>query len=195
MKKILVILGCVMFIFSACGKDDDSAKTEQTSVKQPAQTEVAKDKKIKDKVIDSDDDFTKMIVKNPQLFNQEFAKFTEPQKYYFCASFAMYGLWRVKPITASAMVNYFMGLGVAKHNVGINDETFPAFRSGRNSCRHEALSDYIIKQKVCEVILNDAADFANKKNYKVGDLDKRGKIEAERVLQYIKKEKLVNKAD
>ena len=185
MKKIFVVLGCAMLLLNACGKEEE--KTPSTNPTAENVKSVVTDKQENKDKVTEDDEFIRKTVQNTQEFMTEFNKFTEPQKYYFCASFAMYGLWKVKPVTASAMVNYFMGLGVAKYNVGINDETFEAFRFGRNACHHEALSDYIIQQKICENIINDAADFANKQNYKTSDLDKRGKIEAERVLQYIKK--------
>lgn len=183
MKKLLVILSCVAFILSACGKEENNT-AESVHV-----AENADDGKIKIDDIKPDEgrDFLEKVVNNPSSFGKEFRKFTPAQQYYFCAAFAMGAMSATKPITASAMVNYFMGLGVAKYNEGINKDTYTAFNLGKNTFRFESIVNVILKNKTCEVIMNDAAEFAKKKNYHVADLDKLGKREVERVIQYIKK--------
>lgn len=183
MKKLLVILGCAIFILSACGKDENDADKTARVADQADDIQM----KINDIKPEEGRDFMEQVVNNPSLFGREFRKFTPVQQYYFCAAFAMGAMSATKPITASAMVNYFMGLGVAKYNEGINKDTYKAFNLGKNTFRFESVVNAILKHKTCEVIMNDAAEFAKKKNYHVADLDKLGKREVERVIQYIKK--------
>ena len=87
------------------------------------------------------------------------------------------------------MVTYFMGLGMAKYNVGINDRTYMTFNAGKNVFMHENLVNTILESKVCENIINDATDYAIGENISVADLDKLGQIEVEKVVKYIQAEK------
>ena len=178
MKKLIAILGCIVVLISSCGKDDSTdvqKVTEDVTVKQKINDDV--NKKVKNNVKDTEN------------FCKKFELYTPAQKYYFCAAFAMGAMSVVKPVTASAMVNYFMGLGVAKYNVGIDDETYQAFNEGKNTFRNETLINAILKRKICEDIMNEAADFARERNYHIADLDKRGKKEVEKVVKLIKKKK------
>lgn len=182
MKKIVVALSCALIALSACGKKDNSAKNEEPkSVTEQMQ-----------QVIDSgnltEEELGKVSDAQAQQYLADFNDYAEPQKYYFCAAFAMGAMSVAKPITASAMVNYFMGLGVAKYEVGINDETYEAFNAGKNTFLNETVVNTILKEKICEDIMNDAADFAKDNNYNVADLDKMGKTEVEKVVRYIKKQ-------
>lgn len=179
MKKLMAILGCIVVLISSCGKDENTdvqKVTEDVTVTQKA-----------------NDDTNKKVVKNnakdTTSFFKKFEEYTPAQKYYFCAAFAMGAMSVVKPVTASAMVNYFMGLGVAKYNVGIDDETYQAFNEGKNTFRNEALINAILKRKICEDIMNEAADFARERNYHIADLDKRGRKEVEKVVKLIRKKK------
>lgn len=185
MKKIFVMLGCVALLLSACGKDD-SNKTQNTSEKTQVQSVEKNETNARTL---SGGKLTKKATEDTERFFTEFNKFDPAQKYYFCAAFAMGAMSVVKPITASAMVNYFMGLGVAKYGVGINEETYKAFNAGKNTFRHENVVNAILKHKVCENIMNEAADFARERNYHIADLDKRGKKEVEKVVRLIRLKK------
>lgn len=178
MKKLIAILGCMIVLIGSCGKDDDAVQkvTEDVTVEQKTDNDANK------KVV-------KTNVKDTENFFKKFEVYTPAQKYYFCAAFAMGAMSVVKPVTASAMVNYFMGLGVAKYNEGIDDETYQAFNEGKNTFRDEALINAILKRKICEDIMNEAADFARERNYHIADLDKRGKKEVEKVVKLIRKKK------
>lgn len=178
MKKLIVILGCAAALLSACSKDDGTEKQNSAVKAEVQNVNNASDGNVNELATDDDDDADTFFVK--------FNEFNPAQKYYFCAAFAMGAMSVAKPVTASAMINYFMGLGVAKYNVGIDEETYKAFNAGKNSFRNENFVNAILKRKVCEEIMNDAADFARDRNYNVADLDKRGKKEVEKVVQYIK---------
>ena len=181
MKKIIVILGCVLLLFCACGKSDKQEAEQTVDTLQNSDAVVIEDVKARE-----DGELIAKMMKKPQNFSKEFKKLDGAQQYYFCAAFAMGAMSVAKPITATAMVNYFMGLGVAKYNVGINDETYKAFNAGKNTFRSEKLVNLILEKRICENIMNDAAEFAKKQNYHVRDLDKRGKREVEKVIRYIK---------
>ena len=179
MKKLMTILCCMSVLLMACGKKEDKAKVKEESVTEQMQ-------QIIDSGELSEDELLKVTDAQAERYLNEFNEYTEPQKYYFCAAFAMGAMSVAKPITASAMVNYFMGLGVAKFKEGINDETYKAFNAGKNTFTNETLVNTILKEKICENIMNDTADFAKDSNYTVADLDKMGKIEVEKVVRYIK---------
>ncbi|MBQ7632770.1 MAG: hypothetical protein IJS88_01480 [Alphaproteobacteria bacterium] len=197
MKKIFVILGCAALLLSACGKDESN---EQKMTIQKAEIE----ENISADVIDADvneaveekaqevvvfeDNFTKKVGGNTEKFKKEFKKLSAPQQYYFCAAFAMGAMAVAKPITASAMVNYFLGLGAHKYGVGINDDTYMAFNAGKNSFLHEDLVNVILQDKICENLINEATDYAVEKKQSVADLDKLGQIEVEKVVEYIQRQ-------
>jgi len=202
MKKIITILGCVAVLLSACGKKEDSKQTDNANTNQVvsnkqtangklsvAEDVLAEDNKPAKPAKYFEDDLTKKIGGNTDNFKKEFAKLDEAQKYYFCAAFAMGAMSAAKPITASVMVTYFMGLGVAKYNVGINDETYMAFNAGKNVFMHENLINEVLESGTCENIINEATDFAVKQKVRISDLDKLGQIEVEKVVKYIQKEK------
>lgn len=175
MKKLIITLSCALLLLTACGKEDEGSKVTNNAPQEQTQ----KVKKTQNKVKSANE-------KTDQFF-KVFNKYSPAQKYYFCAAFAMGAMSVAKPVTASAMVNYFMGLGVAKYDVGINDDTYKAFNAGKNTFRHEEVVNTILKKKVCEDIMNEAADFARARNYRIADLDKRGKKEVEKVVRLIKK--------
>lgn len=180
MKNFFYLL-CVLSLLCACGKKD-----EQNA--QPQENQIITQKQYSENMAATDKTNKKNTAVNPEEFLRQFAKYNDAQKYYFCAAFAMGAMSVSKPITASAMVNYFMGLGAVKYNVGINDETYPAFNAGKNSFTSEILVNTILQKHICEDIMNEAADFAKDKKYNVADLDKRGKVEVARVVEYIKKQ-------
>ncbi|MEE6208044.1 MAG: hypothetical protein VZR95_08335 [Alphaproteobacteria bacterium] len=185
MKKLIVMMGCVAFILCSCGKEEEQKVEEPVTPELPAEHVV----NVEDIPVEEGREFIKIVATNPSQFEKEFNKFDDAQKYYFCAAFAMGAMSATKPITASAMVNYFMGLGVAKYNIGINDDTYRAFNLGKNTFRFEQVVNAILKNKTCENIMDDAAEFAKKKNYTVADLDKSGRKEVEKVVEYINKSK------
>ncbi|MBR3676144.1 MAG: hypothetical protein IKN71_03305 [Alphaproteobacteria bacterium] len=194
MKKIMVILGCTAILLSACGKKDEDKKTQEAGTEITQSTPTAELENIgseenAQEAVYFEDDFTKKVAGDTAKFKTEFKKFNEAQKYYFCAAFAMGAMSVAKPITASAMVNYFLGLGVNKYNVGINDENYLAFNAGKNTFLHESIVNVILKDKICEDIINEAADYAVETNKSVAELDKRGQIEVEKVVKYIQKQK------
>ncbi len=177
MRKLFITLVCLMLLLTACGKDEDNNTQNKTD---DAQIENVQKVSVKKAKLPAD---------VSQKFFNKFESYTPAQRYYFCAAFAMGAMSVAKPVTASAMVNYFMGLGVAKYNEGINENTYKAFNAGKNTFRNEHLVNTILKRKICENIMNEAADFARERNYHVADLDKRGKKEVEKVVRYIKMNK------
>lgn len=184
MKKLIVMMSCIALILCSCGKEEEQV-VQKTPQSEEAQPEHVVD--VEDIPVEEGREFMKTVASNPVQFETEFNKFDGAQKYYFCAAFAMGAMSATKPVTASAMVNYFMGLGVAKYNVGINDNTYRAFNLGKNAFRFEQVVNAILENKTCENIMNDAAEYAKKHNLTVADLDKSGKREVEKVVQYIKK--------
>ncbi|MBR6355811.1 MAG: hypothetical protein IKR92_03045 [Alphaproteobacteria bacterium] len=206
MKKIIVILGCAAVLLSACGKKDNQNKTdEQQQVQEQTATDA--DNAVQNAIdaalqpIDSDvdeeplppakyveDEITKKIDGDTKNLEAEFAKLSDAQQYYFCAAFAMGAMSAAKPITASVMVNYFMGLGVAKYNVGINDETYMAFNAGKNVFLHENLVNKILENKSCENVISDAMEYAKKQQITVEYLDELGQVEVEKAVKYIQAE-------
>lgn len=206
MKKIIVILGCAAVLLSACGKKDNQNKTdEQQQVQEQTATDA--DNAVQNAIdaalqpIDSDvdeeplppakyveDEITKKIDGDTKKLEAEFAKLSDAQQYYFCAAFAMGAMSAAKPITASVMVNYFMGLGVAKYNVGINDETYMAFNAGKNVFLHENLVNKILENKSCENVISDAMEYAKKQQITVEYLDELGQVEVEKAVKYIQAE-------
>ncbi len=191
MKKIIVILGCAALLLSACGKkDEDKQKktaepTEVSEVISAEEIDVVTEEEEIAPVSVYEDEFTKKVGGDAEIFKKEFKKLSEPQQYYFCAAFAMGAMSVAKPITASAMVNYFLGLGVNQYNVGINDDTYMTFNAGKNSFLHEELVNVILQDKICENLINSATDYAVKNNKSVADLDKLGQVEVEKVVKYI----------
>lgn len=197
MKKIVVILGCAAILLSACGKDDSKEQNQNTATA----TEISEGVSAEEidavvnenseenmpEVVVYEDEFTKKVGGNAEKFKKEFQKLSEPQQYYFCAAFAIGAMSVAKPITASAMVNYFLGLGANKYNVGINDETYMAFNAGKNTFLHEELINVILQDKICENLINEATDYAVDTKKSMADLDKLGQREAERVVKYIQK--------
>ncbi|MBR1756788.1 MAG: hypothetical protein IJ738_05760 [Alphaproteobacteria bacterium] len=209
MRKIIVILGCAAVLLSACGKKEEQKQTtlpeqstaqvqEQQSSAEPqpiaeimkatAADVVSEDEETLPEAKYIEDVLTKRIDGDSEKLMKEFAHLNDAEQYYFCAAFAMGAMSAAKPVTASVMVTYFMGLGVAKYNVGINDETYMTFNAGKNVFMHENLVNTVLESKVCENIINDATEYAIKKNISVAELDKLGQIEVEKVVKYIQAE-------
>ena len=208
MKKIIVILGCAAILLSACGKkqeQSDAAKQQEQVQNQEQFSDFPAEAEDGSAIVNTadnefgdeenlpptkyfEDELTRKIAGDSHNLEVEFAKLSDAQKYHFCAAFAMGAMSAAKPITASVMVTYFMGLGVAKYNVGIDDKTYVAFNAGKNVFFHENLVNTILENKSCENIINDATDYAVKEKISVADLDELGQVEVEKVVEYIKAE-------
>ena len=88
-----------------------------------------------------------------------------------------------KPETASAMVNYFLGLGVVKYGQGIDDMTYPAFDSGKHIFHYELVVNDILDKKICENIIVEATGFAKENNINAVTLNDKGKQEVEKIVE------------
>lgn len=181
MKKLIAMLGCLAFLASACdNKTEENTNTENTEA--PAQSEA----EVQQKETASSDELWQKISGEPANFEKAFNQFNEVQKYYFCAAFSVGAMSVSKPETASAMVNYFLGLGVVKYGQGIDDSTYSAFNSGKHIFRYELVVNDILDKKICENIMVEATQFAKDNNYSVEDLNDKGKPEVEKIVKKLK---------
>ena len=137
MKKELSLLFSVCALLFGCGKDEEADISSDDSI-------VATDEQKLNKIntIAQKKDKWSKIAGNPELFLKEYNKFTSVQKYYFCSAFSMGAMSASKPATASAMVSYFLGLGVEKYGQGIDDNNYYAFDMGKNIFRYELVVNY-----------------------------------------------------
>lgn len=184
MKKSLCLFLSACLLLAGCGKDDDSdvvaEKEAELGIKQVSMN-TNKENKQNDKWA--------VISGNPQLFLNEYNKFTPAQKYYFCSAFSMGAMSASKPATASAMVSYFLGLGVEKYAQGIDDNNYYAFDMGKNIFRYELVVNYILDEKICENVMLEATDFAKDNKISTDEINEKGKFEAKKIVDYIKKDK------
>lgn len=176
MKKIIALIACLTFMVSACDSQKSENKAKQTETNVNAET-IAEN---------NNDELWQNINGEPANFEKAFNQFNDVQKYYFCAAFSVGAMSVSKPETASAMVNYFLGLGVVKYNQGIDDETYPAFDSGKRIFKYELVINDILDKKICENIIVEATDFAQKNNYTAESLNDKGKIEVEKIIKKLK---------
>lgn len=176
MKKFITLIACLTFMISACDnqKSEKEVKQTETNINAEANTE------------NNNEELWQNINGEPANFEKAFNQFNEVQKYYFCAAFSVGAMSVSKPETASAMVNYFLGLGVVKYNQGIDDETYKAFDSGKHIFKYELVLNYILDKKVCENIIVEATDFAQKNHYTAETLNDKGKIEVEKIIKKLK---------
>ena len=174
MKKQLAMLLCMTALLISCGKDDDNADSQSTQPENAATEQNA-------------GSYDKVLAGDVTSFMKEYESFSDVRKYYFCAAFSMGAMSVSKPATASAMIGYFLGLGVVKYDRGIDDETYYAFDLGKNAFRYEAVVNHILDSKICENIMIDAADYAKSKKYSTEYLSDKGHKEAEKIVEYIKK--------
>ena len=178
MKKVIVLLGCLTFLICAC----DNKKSEEK------QTNEQTEKVIQESSAEMDvsSELWKNINGEPANFEKAFNQLNEVQKYYFCTAFSVGAMSVSKPETASAMVNYFLGLGVAKYGQGIDDETYAAFDSGKHIFRYELVVNDILDKKICENIIIEASEFARKNKFTTENLNDKGKVEVEKIIQKLK---------
>lgn len=182
MQKKLALLLSFLLALSACGNDEekDAAQKEKTVVSENTITD--------EKAALLNDKWGK-IAGNPELFMNEYNKLSPAQRYYFCSAFSMGAMSASKPATASVMVSYFLGLGVEKYAQGIDDKTYYAFDMGKNIFRYELVVNYILDEKVCEKVILDATDYAKDNKISTEEINEKGKAEAKKIVEYIKKEK------
>ncbi|MCI5634589.1 MAG: hypothetical protein MR350_03920 [Alphaproteobacteria bacterium] len=178
MKKLIVMLGVLACLLSAC--DNSSKEPEKT----PAATTEPQVQNT-EAAVQSSELWTN-INGEPANFEEAFNQLNDVQKYYFCAAFSVGAMSVSKPETASAMVNYFLGLGVAKYNQGIDDSTYSAFDSGKHIFRYELVVNDILDKKICENIVLEATKFAQEKNLSVESLNDLGKPEVEKIVEKLK---------
>lgn len=184
MNKSLCFLLGVCLMLCSCGKDDEVESNADSqnlvSTEQVAHTTEA---------LDEQDIKWSRIAGNPELFLHEYNKFSPAQKYYFCSAFSMGAMSASKPATASAMVSYFLGLGVEKYAKGIDDNTYYAFDMGKNIFRYELVVNYILDEKICEKVMLEATDYAKDNKISTGEINEKGKFEAKKIVEYISKSK------
>lgn len=180
MSKKFAFICCLLLFTAACGKNEE----EETSVQEEV---VVTESKVSENVIKPafSRDLLKIIAKDQKKFKSEFNRFDDAQKYYFCAAFTMGAMSVAKPVTASAMVNYFLGLGVMKYNRGIDDNTYRAFDFGKNIFYFETAVNTILHDQICENIIGDASQFAKKKKYTTKELNSKGRNEVRKIVEYI----------
>ena len=183
MQKKLALVLSLMLALSACGKDETPENSDQV------ENVVTSDGgAVNEKTFVQDDKWGK-IAGNPELFVNEYNKLNSVQQYYFCSAFSMGAMSASKPATASAMVSYFLGLGVEKYAQGIDDTTYYAFDMGKNIFHYELVVNYILDEKICENVILDATDYVKKKKISTEEINDKGKIEAKKIVEYINKEK------
>lgn len=178
MKKLIAVLSCLVFFLSAC----DNKKTEENTENTPQPVANA-NMKTENNV---SNELWENINGEPANFEKAFDQLNDVQKYYFCAAFSMGAMSVSKPETASAMVNYFLGLGVVKYGQGIDDMTYPAFDSGKRIFRYELVVNDILDKKICENIIVEATEFAKENNISAETLNDKGKEEVEKIVEKLK---------
>ena len=184
MKKLLAFLLCSTVMISACGNNDEETETDTDK------GAVTQNVKIKNKVKkDPQAEKWRKIAGNPKLFKGEYDKLSPAQQYYFCSAFSMGAMSASKPATASAMVSYFLGVGVEKYAQGIDDKTYYAFDMGENIFRYELVVNYILDEKICEKVMIDATDYVKEKKISTDEINEKGKFEARKIVEYINKSK------
>jgi len=176
MKKI-ALLTCLMLVLSAC--DGDKNNEPEKTVPENTAAEVQP-------LNPSQTALWQGMGGEPETFAERFAALNEVQKYYFCAAFAVGAMSESKPATASAMVNYFIGLGKAQYNLGIDDTTYPAFDFGKHIFSYELIVNKIPADGTCEKIVLDAMEFAKNKNYSDEYIADLGKPEVEKIVKLLK---------
>ena len=183
MNKIIMLLASVMLFATACDNKQSEAQKENNVVEKQLEQNVD----AKSISVNHNAPIWEQIAGRPEVFNQEFAKLDDAEKYYFCSAFTIVAMSVSKPGTASAMRDYFLGLGVAKYNRGIDEATYKAFDFGKNIILSELVVEDILANKTCENIVVEASDFAKDKNYTTEQLNDMGKVEVEKIIKYINK--------
>ena len=182
MYKFLVLSLLTLFV-CACGDNDDTQNVVADNV---VKNEMKADAKTHFSNAISYD-LIQAVNANQNNFMYEFNKLDDAQQYYFCAAFAMGAMSVAKPITASAMVNYFIGLGVVEHNRGIDKDTYKAFDFGKNIFHFEKVVNVILQERICENIIGKADKTAKEKKVSTKQINALGKNEVKKIVSRIKK--------
>lgn len=183
MQKLLIINMCSALFLTACG-DNQSDKTVVLQKEQKNIAESNIQQHIKSAV---SVDLLQNVAADQNNFRREFNKLDKAQQYYFCAAFTMGAMSVAKPITASAMVNYFMGLGVIQYNRGIDKETYKAFDFGKNIFHFDKATNTILQEKICENIIGAATQSAKVKKMSTKGINQIGNVEVKKIVARIKK--------
>ena len=60
---------------------------------------------------------------------------------------------------------------------------------GKNIFRYELVVNYILDEKICENVMLEATDFAKDNKISTDEINEKGKFEAKKIVDYIKKDK------
>ena len=180
MRKLVVLFGFLLLFISACGKEESTSNV--------VEEEDYSDIDIEETVGPSVSlDLLQIVAKDPKRFQSEFKKLDSAQQYYFCAAFAMGAMSVAKPATASAMVNYFIGLGVVEYERGIDADTYKAFDFGKNIFHFEPVVNTILHEKICENIIGRASEDIKHKKLTTKKINALGKKEVRKIVDFIQK--------
>lgn len=182
MQKLLFYTALCTLALAAC--DNKSDNIEKNEIKQEVVVESNIREHIKSAV---SKDLLRNVAANQDNFQREFNKLNPAQQYYFCAAFTMGAMSVAKPITASAMVNYFMGLGVVQYNRGIDEQTYMAFDFGKNIFHFDKAINTILQEKICENIIGAATKSAKTKKMSTKEISNIGNAEVKKIIKRIKK--------
>lgn len=182
MSRFLFCMIIFSFLF-ACGKDETPTPTSENNLVQSLEIDSKADKNKFSSTL-----LAKEVI-DPAHFYHKFNKFNASEKYYFCAAFTMGAMSVSKPITASAMVRYFIGLGVVDTNEGINKSTYKAFDYGKNVFRNEAVVNLILQKKICEKIIGQASQRIKKKQINTKEINDIGFAEIRKLVNFIQNDK------
>ena len=188
MKKLVIVLGFLAFVVTACGDKSEAEKAKQNGTSSIVSAIVQPIKNVKIAPTISSD-WLKIVNNKPEKFENIFKKFNQEEQYYFCAAFTIGAMSVAKPITASAMVNYFLGLGVVEYKVGINEHTYKAFDFGKNIFHYDVVVNSILHKKICEEIIEKATEYAKKNKLDTKEINEQGRREVKKIVYYIQKSK------
>lgn len=180
MKNFITLLCFLLLFLTACGRDDHST---QDMVEEQDYSDIDIEEAIGPS---ASLDLLQIVAKDPKDFRKEFNKLDNAQQYYFCAAFAMGAMSVSKPATASAMVNYFIGLGVAEYNRGIDSDTYKAFDFGKNIFHFEPVVNTILHKKICENIIGRASEDVKHKKLTTKKINELGKVEVKKIVDFIR---------
>lgn len=182
MPRYFVWLVCGLLVLAAC----DNKTTDEQNL--PPHNEKMQTSSLKQQIKHNiANNMLQEISVNQDNFLKEFQKLDAAQQYYFCAAFTMGAMSVSKPITASAMVNYFIGLGVVQHNRGIDEDTYMAFDFGKNVFHFDKIVNTILQKKICENIIGEASQTAKVKKMKTKEINAIGRKEVKKIVERIEK--------
>lgn len=185
MRLLVILYACMAMVLTITACDNDNSVDAKNS-QEVQKTSISRNVEHKLSTAFSKD-ILRVVAADQGNFLQEFNKLDSAQQYYFCAAFTMGAMSVAKPITASAMVNYFMGLGVVQYNRGIDEQTYMAFDFGKNIFHFEKAINTILQEKICENIIGSASKSAKAKNMSTKEINDIGNVEVKKIVSRIKK--------